>query len=56
MPLKDARRAEGEAWAARLEARERALQDAHKGALLEDAKARELDLPGPEAVSDAPSP
>ncbi|RKH00958.1 O-antigen ligase family protein [Corallococcus carmarthensis] len=56
MPLDDARRAEGAAWAARLEARERALQDAHKGALLEDAKARELDLSGSPAVSDAPSP
>ncbi|MGE6756579.1 O-antigen ligase family protein [Corallococcus interemptor] len=49
MPLGDARRAEGEAWAARLEERERALQDAHKGALLEDA-------PGSPAVSDAPPP
>ncbi|RKI61811.1 polymerase [Corallococcus sp. AB049A] len=49
MPLGDARRVEGEAWAARLEERERALQDAHKGALLEDE-------PGSPAVSDAPPP
>ncbi|WP_404365402.1 O-antigen ligase family protein [Corallococcus coralloides] len=48
MPLDDARRAEGEAWAARLEERERALQDAHKG--------RELEPPGSPAVSDAPPP
>ncbi|MBZ4332077.1 O-antigen ligase family protein [Corallococcus sp. AS-1-12] len=48
MPLDDARRAEGEAWAARLEERERALQDAHKG--------RELEPPGAPAVSDAPPP
>ncbi|NPD23425.1 O-antigen ligase family protein [Corallococcus exiguus] len=56
MPLNDARRAEGEAWAARLEERERALQDAHKGGLLEDAKGREVEPPGSPAVSDAPAP
>ncbi|WP_223642313.1 O-antigen ligase family protein [Corallococcus sp. EGB] len=56
MPLEDARRAEGEAWAARLEEHERALRDAHKKTLLEDAQARDPEPPGSPAVSDAPAP
>lgn len=57
MPFNDARRAEGEAWAARLEERERALQDAHQDkALLEEAKTRDLRPPGAPALSDVPAP
>jgi tetratricopeptide (TPR) repeat protein len=58
MPVGDARRAEKEAWAARLEERERALSDARHEELLEDAEAREPKPPSEKTrtVSDAPPP
>ncbi|RYZ38357.1 MAG: polymerase [Myxococcaceae bacterium] len=58
MPPGGVRRAEVEAWAARLESHERARVDAHRRELLEDpkARAREPFLRDPRTVSDSPAP